>query len=93
MIELKCVRCGWGHAGVTKAQAQSWADEANRDSAASGESPAASLVVYQRCFRCQASAQDFVLACREDAPAGCTIQPAIVPVHNQWSARGDPHGT
>lgn len=80
MIELKCPRCGWVHAGVSELDAQGWVDDSNRDSVIRGESPTATIELYQRCFQCHASADDFVVAGPEDAPAGCSIQPVILPI-------------
>ncbi len=79
MIELKCSRCGWVHAGVSLAVAQGWVAEANLDNVSKGAPADASIEQYQRCFQCRASHETFVPARPDDAPTGATLQPVVIP--------------
>lgn len=82
MIELRCGQCGSIHGRVTE-EAKNWVAEAKRGSVARGDTPNATLSLYRQCFQCRADSEDFVLAGREDATPGCSIQPAIIPTHLQ----------
>lgn len=79
MIELKCPRCGWVHAGVSLAAAQGWVAEANLENESKGAPADTSIEQYQRCFQCRASHETFVMAAPDDAPIGATLQPVVIP--------------
>lgn len=61
--EYKCARCGWVHAAIPRSAVPMDAD----------------LPSYQRCFNCGALSSCFVPAVPDDAPDGCSLQPAVVP--------------
>lgn len=61
--EYKCAQCGWVHAAIPQRAVPEDAD----------------LASYLRCFNCRASSSGFVPADVDDAPAGSSLQPVVVP--------------
>lgn len=61
--EYKCPKCGWVHAAIPLQAVPAEGD----------------MERYLRCFNCRAHTSGFVPAGADDAPDGCTLQPALVP--------------
>jgi hypothetical protein len=69
--EYKCPSCGWVHAAIPRSAVPADSDIAD----------------YLFCFNCRAPSIFFVPAGANDAPAGCSLQPVVVP-----EAWGSSHG-
>lgn len=77
--EYKCVKCGWVHAAIPLADAQSAIDAANAARVRQWLPINAGIEQYLKCFGCGASTKGFIPAEAGDAPRGSTLQAVVVP--------------
>lgn len=82
---LKCPHCNWLHFPVTREYAEAQVQLFNeyfkklskKEQKDLYGGNGASIKKYERCFRCNNSYRDFVVAKAKDVPVGSTIQPII----------------
>ncbi|MFM9433515.1 hypothetical protein ACFDR9_000556 [Janthinobacterium sp. CG_23.3] len=84
--EFKCPSCGWVHVAISLEDAEVQVRQAEAFYVVAGKidhvtmrGPTAYLEGYKRCYKCGATAGDFVPAVPGDAPDGCTLHAVIAP--------------